>query len=214
MSQYSSRLALFGGTFNPVHNGHLSLAQAVAQQFSLDSVAFVPCYQPVHRENPNTSVAQRKTLIELAIQPYPKLQLDSCEIDWAEPSYTYDTLRQKKKAQPHQVLYWIMGADSFNSLMSWKNPLGILDLAHLIVCSRPDSAIDPSIFPHHHLKHADELLDQTAGKICFYEELSNPCSSSKIRSQFSATDSKDTNILKRCLPVPVLNFIQQHKLYE
>ena len=210
----SHRLALFGGTFNPVHNGHIALARHVAAHFSLDQVAFLPCFQPVHRNVPNTSVEQRKKMIELAIEPYSELALDCCELDRNGLSYTVETLTEKKFEHPDSVLYWIMGADSFNSFICWKNPEVILQLAHLIVCTRPDISIDETIYPQHYAKNDDDLISNQHGKISFYQELDNPCSSTRIRQQLASANATENPFLRQCLPQPVLEFPQLYKLYE
>lgn len=210
----SKGLALFGGTFNPVHNGHIALARAVAEHYLLEQVALLPCYQPVHRDLPQTSPEYRRQMIELAIQPYNELTLDSCELDRSGPSYAVDTLQEKKQKHSQQTLYWIMGVDSFNSLLSWKNPNKILQLAHLIVCTRPEVKFDEHVFPDHITTNAEDLQKTSAGKISLFDGLNNACSSSKIREQLNQTTFNETSILQQCLAEPVLNFIKQHKLYE
>ena len=173
--------ALFGGTFNPIHNGHLALAGEVAEAFRLDCIEFLPSYQPVHRDQPETSPQIRRRLVELAIAPYPGFILNSSELERGGPSYAYDTLRGIKQDHPDTTLCWLMGADSFISFPDWYQPEGILQLAHLIVCLRPGVALDKSIFAQHQLQPGQSLQQSGAGKIVFHPMQPNPCSATEIR---------------------------------
>lgn len=202
-------IALFGGTFNPVHLGHINLAREVFNAYSLHRVEFIPSYLPVHRDAPEISAQLRQQLIQLAIQPFPELSQNSCELDRKGPSYTIDTLHSLKSRNASESLCWLMGADSFNSFANWKKPAEILQLAHLIVCARPGVEIDRSIFNAHHLCEGESLSDFAAGKIAFFRMTPNACSSTLIRKQLQQGLSVDA-----CLPPSVLEFIQQNKLYR
>lgn len=202
-------IALFGGTFNPVHNGHIQLARQVAAHFKLDNVQLLPSYLPVHRDHPGVTPRQREHMVALAVQGYPELSLNSCEIQRAGPSYTFDTLSQIKVGLPHKSLCWLMGVDAFNGFMRWKNPEGILQLANLIVCHRPGIEMDRGVLPSRLLKQAEQLSDFNAGKIAPFDMQPNSCSSTEIRRQLKCGEP-----VKRCLSQPVIEFIQKNKLYE
>lgn len=202
-------IALFGGTFNPVHNGHISLAREVTKHFTLDSVEFLPSFLPVHRDEPETSASIRKQMVKLAIQPYAELELNISEIDRAGPSYTVDTLRAIKASSPQQSVIWLMGADSFNSFSSWKNPVEILKLSHLIVCARPAVKLDTSRFAEHVIQPDESLKSFQAGKIAFYTMRPNDCSSTDIRKTLKAGLP-----VSGCLPESVLEFVRHMHLYE
>ncbi len=201
--------ALFGGTFNPIHNGHLALASEVAAAFDLDCIEFLPSYQPVHRDAPETSSELRKQLVELAIAHNPQFSLNSSELERGGPSYAFDTLSNIKAQEPGTTICWLMGADSFNSFLSWYQPEGILQLAHLIVCQRPQVGLDKSIFAEHQLQPGQDLGEFASGKIVFYPMQPNPCSATSIRAELHSGGLADD-----CLPPPVLEFIQQNHLYE
>ncbi len=201
-------IALFGGTFNPVHQGHISLALEVLTAFELESVEFLPSYNPVHRETPETSADIRRQLVEIAINPYPELVLNSSEIDRKGASYAIDTLQFMADKFPHQSLCWLMGADSFNSFSSWKNPQGILQKANLIVCTRPDTVIDDNLFSSHYLLQNESLTDYKVGRIAFHAMTPNHCSSTKIRQLL-----KQQSSVSGCLAQPVLEFIHTNQLY-
>lgn len=202
-------IALFGGTFNPLHNGHIALARELRAEFELDSVQFVPSFLPVHRDEPEISAAMRQHLVALSISPYPELTLNRCEIERAGPSYTVDTLRAVAARADGRSLCWLMGADSFNSFPGWKSPQEILRLAHLIVCERPGVLLDRSIYPEHQLQPGQTLNEFRAGKIAFYSMQPNPCSSTVIRQRLQQAASTEG-----CLSEPVLEFIRKNQLYR
>ena len=202
-------IALFGGTFNPVHNGHVNLAREVFSAYPLQRVEFIPSYLPVHRDEPEITGGLRQHLIQLAIQPFPQLGLNSCELDRKGSSYTIDTLHSLKNRNKDESLCWLMGADSFNSFAGWKKPAEILQLAHLIVCARPGVELDRTVFSAHFLREDESLSDFTAGKIAFFRMTPNPCSSTLIRRQLQQGLSVDG-----CLAPPVLEFILQNQLYR
>ncbi|MBL7000281.1 MAG: nicotinate-nucleotide adenylyltransferase [Gammaproteobacteria bacterium] len=202
-------IGVFGGTFNPVHKGHLSLASEVLTAFALESIQFLPCYQSVHRGQPEVSAEIRQQMVDLAIQPYPAFSLNRYEIERKGPSYTVDTLRHLKNQASSVPVCWLMGADSFNSFLSWKQPQEILRLAHLIVCTRPDVALDVDLLSEHYLAQGETLAGSAFGKIAFFGMPPNTCSSTLIRQQLRQGLRPSD-----CLPLAVLKFIQQQPLYR
>lgn len=203
-------IGLFGGTFNPVHNGHIQLAQQLLESFSFQEIEFLPCHIPVHRDLPQVSPEQRKQMVELAIQPFHQFSLNSLELDRGGSSYAIDTLRDIKSRHPDTSLCWLMGGDSFNSFSGWKNPQGILELAHLIVCPRPGVEINRQQLDHNvYLKEGESLHQYRSGKVVFQQMPANHCASTRIRQQL-----KNGEPVGGCLSPPVLNFILQNHLYE
>lgn len=127
--------ALYGGTFNPTHNGHLHVARAVADQLGLASVNMVLSARPPHRDP--VPVADRWAMLELACQVDPRLRPDDRELSRSEMSYTVDTLALARREKPWEPLYWVIGMDSLLTLTSWHRWWRILQLAHLVVVRRP-----------------------------------------------------------------------------
>ncbi len=201
--------ALFGGTFNPVHNGHIALAREVAETFALASVDFVPSLQPVHRAQPDVSAAQRVEMIRLAIAGHPNLAVNTIELERGGPSFTVDTLEALKSTAPNSRLCWLMGSDAFNDFASWKQPQRILELANLIVCARPQSELRPGRFASCLLPPGGSLAAYPAGRIAYFAMRANPCSSTAVRRSLRHGHS-----LEGCLAPAVLNFIHQNHLYE
>ncbi len=132
------RIGVFGGTFDPVHMGHLILAEQCREQVKLDQVLFIPAARPPHkRETPLTRFEQRVEMLELALAGQPAFRVDELEKDRAGPSYTADTLALLKERQAGTNLFLILGADAVFDLPLWYQPHRILELATLVAVPRP-----------------------------------------------------------------------------
>lgn len=130
--------AILGGTFDPIHNGHLRLALELQQTLQLDRMSLMPCHRPVHRDHPGASAEQRAEMVRLAIAGCPQLTLDERELQRDRPSYTLDTLYDiRADIGPQVSLSWVVGMDAFINLSSWYRWQELLTLAHLIVIGRP-----------------------------------------------------------------------------
>lgn len=128
---------LYGGTFDPVHAGHLAVARAAREALGAD-VAFLPAADPPHRPAPGASAEQRARMLELAIAVEPGFRVDRRELHRDGPSYTVDTLRGLRTEQgPASPLAWLVGADAFRGLSGWHDWRDLLDLAHFVVAVRP-----------------------------------------------------------------------------
>jgi nicotinate-nucleotide adenylyltransferase len=133
-------IGVFGGTFDPVHFGHLRAALEVQQRLDLDEVRFVPLRWPPHRAAPVLGAAERHALLRAALLDAPRFRLDDRELRRAGPSYTLDTLRTLRAELGHGPLCLLLGSDAFNGFAHWRQPREILELAHLVVMRRPDAA--------------------------------------------------------------------------
>lgn len=133
------RIGLFGGTFDPIHWGHLRSAEEVREAFSLDRLLFVPASNPPHKKRqPSTSARDRLEMVRLAIAKNPGFALSTVELSRPGKSYSVDTLRHFAQTQsPKNSLYFILGLDAFREIGSWKDFQDIFPLCHLIVTSRP-----------------------------------------------------------------------------
>jgi len=132
---------LFGGTFDPIHYGHLRPALDVMQAANLDEVRFIPNRVPPHRDSPVLSDQQRAELVQLGIADTPGFVLDQRELKRDGPSYMVDTLISLKQDYPESSLCLIMGMDAFNGFPQWHRWQALLELCHLIVTSRPGSEL-------------------------------------------------------------------------
>ena len=135
------RLGIVGGTFDPIHIGHVLLALFVLERLSLDRMLFVPAADPPHKEaRPDTAPAEdRWSMVQLAIDGLPHFQASRVELDRPGKSYTVDTLRQLRADHPDCDLHLIIGEDNIAQLSTWHDPQGILDLCTVVAGSRQGS---------------------------------------------------------------------------
>ena len=202
-------IGILGGTFDPIHAGHLQIAEQVESSFSLSELHFLPCATPVHRDMPQVSDLQRVQMIELAIAGNSKFRLNRLELDRGGQSYMVDTLRQIRAKNQAGTIVLILGADAFNQFHNWKSPDEILQLAHLVVCKRPGVEMDKSIYPNHWVNSVKILESSTAACILPLEIDENPCSSTFVRKLLLERNQAD-----RCIPPAVYQFILRNHLYE
>ena len=135
--QRPTRLGIYGGSFDPVHLGHLLLAETCREECSLDRVLFLPCGQSPHK--PNGAIAsgqQRAEMLEFAVAGDPRFGVCRIELERNGPSFTVETLRQLRVDQPDSELFFLMGADSLADLPLWREPQAILELAIIVAVNR------------------------------------------------------------------------------
>lgn len=131
-------IGILGGSFDPIHFGHLLMAQSAAESLKLDEVFFVPAFcSPFKADHPLPDAAKRLVMVKEAIKGNPLFKCYEGEISRQEISYTIDTLKELKTKQPQSQFYLLMGADNLRSFHRWKDPEGILKLAKLVVLNRP-----------------------------------------------------------------------------
>ncbi|MGI8476124.1 MAG: nicotinate-nucleotide adenylyltransferase [Thermomicrobiales bacterium] len=139
------RVGVFGGTFDPIHIGHLIIAEECRYALRLDRVVFVPANSPPHKPEMSISPGRdRLAMIALAIADRPHLEADSLEFSRPGPSFTKDTLGELARRTPSAALFFLMGEDSLRDFATWRNPERILELAELAVARRPRVAVDLS----------------------------------------------------------------------
>jgi nicotinate-nucleotide adenylyltransferase len=136
------RLGIFGGTFDPVHHGHLILARDAAEHFELDGMLFVPAAVSPHRTGcpPVASSTDRLAMLKLALQDEPLFTIDECEIRRPPPSYTFDTVMEIKSRHPDAQLHLLIGADQFSGLHTWHRFTELRTLVTFVIFARADAA--------------------------------------------------------------------------
>lgn len=140
------RIGVMGGTFDPIHNGHLVAASEVAQHFGLDEVIFVPTGQPYQK--PDASLGEHRYLMTvIATASNPSFTVSRVDIDRDTPTYTIDTLRDLRAARPDAKLFFITGADAIAQILEWKDVAELFDLAHFVAVSRPGHPLTISGLP-------------------------------------------------------------------
>lgn len=181
-------IAIFGGTFDPIHNGHLKTSQSIQNYFKFDSYRFLPCKIPTIKPAAQASNEQRIKMIELAIQDYPEFQIDKREIERDSPSYMVDTLQSFKKEYPKASITLIIGYDAFLSLPRWYQWEKLISLAHLLVINRnefADSIIPESMqafLKQYQTEDKTVLLKQPAGTVFLFDAGHYLISSTAIRA--------------------------------
>ena len=130
------RIGVMGGTFDPIHHGHLVAASEVAQSFDLDEVVFVPTGQPWQKHDVSPS-EHRYLMTVIATASNPRFTVSRVDIDRAGPTYTIDTLRELKSERPDAELFFITGADAVAQILSWRDHDELWDMAHFVAVSRP-----------------------------------------------------------------------------
>lgn len=139
---------IYGGTFDPVHHGHLRLAVELKERLGVSGIAMVPCHIPPHREAPGTSSAQRLRLLELAVSGEPGLHVDDREVVRGGASFTADTLRQLRATLgEREPLAMVVGTDAFAGFDRWRDWQAIPDIAHIIVIDRPGPGLPSDSVP-------------------------------------------------------------------
>lgn len=205
--------AVLGGTFDPVHNGHLRLALALQQSLGLDVMSLMPCHRPVHRETPDVPAALRAQMVRLAVAGCPQLQVDERELQRDRPSYTFDTLQELRASLgPETSLAWVVGMDSFNQLSSWYRWQELLELAHLIVVGRPGYPLTqtgPEAGLLHQYQAPVTALDEFShGRIVLPQLSMLDISATDIRAQLKQGLSP-----RYLLPDSVCDFLLENRLY-
>lgn len=142
MSDRPVRVGFFGGTFDPIHLGHLILASYAASEAKLDRLLLAPAAFPPHKEKKITPVSHRIEMLLRAIEPDERLEMTTVDLDRDGPHYSADTLEILAEIYPDAQLYFLMGSDSYRDLPKWHEPLRLFDHASLLVGRRPNSAYD------------------------------------------------------------------------
>jgi len=199
------RLGILGGTFNPIHKGHLALAKAARKKFLLDKVIFIPTGTPPHK--PHVGIVDKKhryKMVILATQNSPYFSVSRLEMDRPGVSYAVDTFRiLQKKFGKKAKLFYIMGLDSINEILEWRQPLELFKLCEIIVGTRPGSKLQT----FKRLLKTPPL--QAEAKKIHLLELKQAVSSSQIRLWL-----KDGKSVRRFLPKVVTDYISQSHLYQ
>jgi nicotinate-nucleotide adenylyltransferase len=205
------RIGLFGGTFDPVHYGHLRPALELTERYVLDTLYLLPNHKPAHRSAPGASTVQRIEMLSLAVDGVSRLSIDSREANRDKPSYTVDTLAEVRNEHPDATLLFFMGLDAFSNFTQWHRWQEILILANLVVIDRPN--VDLSQFSADLLRSQAELfgeqiVDGSTGVIerCPVTQLS--ISATAIRACVNAGHS-----IRFLLPDEVREYIEQQRLY-
>ena len=196
------RIALFGGTFDPIHNGHIELARKFAAQLSLDLVILMPTFQPPHKLKSDMAPAvDRLAMCRLACAPYENLTVSDLEINLRGASFTVLTLEQLKEQYPDSKLFLLMGADMFLTLGTWHRFADIANMATLCAAPRDDSDAEK-------LRAHAARLEKLGARCAVAEFTLPPWSSTEVRERI-----KNSRALTDEIPCEVAAYIKAHQLY-
>ena len=207
------KIGIFGGTFDPIHIGHLRMALELKQQLGLDEMRLLPAHRPPHRDAPQVSSIERAEMLRIALQDCPELQLDERELQREKPSYTYDTLLELRAELGNDVsLVLCMGEDAFAGVPNWYCWQELIALAHMVVIARPGWAIpklgEARDLLTRHQRDVKSLDYEPAGSIVLLSPRLLPISATEIRAQIKAGNSAQFLV-----PDAVWNYIRAHDLY-
>ncbi|WP_040236793.1 nicotinate (nicotinamide) nucleotide adenylyltransferase [Borrelia crocidurae] len=185
------RIAILGGTYNPVHIGHMFLAKEIEHFLNVDKILFIPTHKPVHKCVEDISVIDRVTMLKLAVQYEDNMFVDECDVIHGGVTYTIDTIACIKNKYANDDIYLIIGDDLFETFDSWKNPEKIVESVNLVVVHRIYSKRLSSRFKH-----------------IYVDNRVFPISSSEIRNRIEQGLPVDY-----LLPFDVLRYIKNNNLY-
>ncbi|MBV0932429.1 nicotinate-nucleotide adenylyltransferase [Marinobacterium weihaiense] len=208
-------LVFMGGTFDPVHNGHLRTALELKQWLGVDQVCLIPSGAPVHRDEPGCTPRQRLAMVQQAVADEPALCADPREIESDAPSYSLLTLQALREERgPVCPIIMTMGMDAYQNLPGWHRWESLLEYAHILVLARPgyegtDASEELQRFTRRHqAADVNELLTTPAGRVFIQELTPLGISATQIRQQIAQGQSP-----RYLLPEPVWHYICQHTLY-
>jgi nicotinate-nucleotide adenylyltransferase len=209
-------LVLYGGTFDPVHDGHLAIARAARDALAAE-VRLMPAADPPHRPPPGASAADRVAMLRLALAGEQGLRLDLRELGRDGPSWSVDTLRGlRAELGPQRPVALVVGADSFAGLPGWKDWRALFDLAHFVVASRDGSPLDGALPPElaemlagRRAAGSQALCALPAGQVLFLRQPLHPHAASDIRARIAAGRP-----WRHLVPPAVAAYIEAHGLYR
>ena len=206
-------IGFFGGSFDPVHFGHLKNAQQIKNELNLSELFLMPCREPVHKSKLTFLTEQRLQMLQMAIQDFPELSLDTREINRKSESYSIDSLKEIALELPEAVICLIIGMDSFNQLSSWRDYQKFHQYCHLIVLARPGEINEQNYAGFTLTQNSKDLPSKSAGLIYFAKtELHDICSSD-IRGILFETSQEGKihaqQSLDELIPKRIINYLQK-----
>lgn len=223
MSNTAKRgIALIGGTFDPVHLGHIVIAKQLQQHLSLQQIQFIPTNIPPHRDTPIADAKHRVNMLRIATADYRLFIVNDIELQYSTPSYTITMLERLRQRIPEQPLQLVIGSDVFNQFNQWRDWERIIEFAHIVVVTRLQKHSDTpaSVFENppawmqkmltqYRRCDSDDLMKQPAG-VLFLQPIQSPLiSATDIRTALSRGED-----VSQQLDEGVLRYIKQHHLYD
>lgn len=213
-----SAIGILGGTFNPIHFGHLRIAQELTDALNLDAVRFIPAANPPHKNTPAVTAQHRSAMVQLGIADNPAFVFDDRELQRTGASYTLDTLLSlRSELGTASSIILFMGSDAFTKFDTWHHWQEIINLCHIALVQRPqlrghDQKLSKTLetFLHkHYTEDADDMHNQPSGFVTMRQVTALDISSTAIRYALQHGDS-----VRYLMPDNVIDYIAQHQLYR
>lgn len=205
------KIAILGGTFDPIHNGHLALARSVFETFDIDEFHFVPAFAPPHKPVQGlTSPFHRFAMVALATTSDERFLVSTIETDTLEPRYSVDTLELMHREFPKAHFLFITGTDMYQEIREWKEYRRLFDLASIAVAYRPGFPMLEDVWPFRTLSPEGQRSLGPGTEVYYLPWLQNDVSSTRIR-EVTAQGSGNAD---RWVPSAVANYIRRHRLYR
>lgn len=203
-------ICLFGGTFDPVHLGHLHAARAVADALGVEPIRLVLSARPSHKGGTGASIEARWAMLELACADDPRLQPDDREIHRERPSFTVETLEAMRVEHPDESLVWVIGSDAYALLPSWYRWREVLELANLVVLRRPGTfpELNEEMRAYTSEHEVGSLVDCHNGGIFMLDDVMREVAAAEVRAGIA-----EGRNMAHLLPEPVALYIKKNRLY-
>lgn len=206
-------IGILGGTFDPIHLGHIHIARELLQRLSLNQVRFIPCYLPPHRDMPEANAEQRMQMVKLALENLPNFVADNREIQRNNTSYMIDTITSLRNEFSNTPLVLIMGVDQFDTFDTWHHWQEILQYTHLAIVNRPGYQLITNqnldeLLKNHQTEDKLTIQNNLYGQIIFQDIAPSPISATDTRSQLHLGKNAEPFV-----PAAVWQYIQTNNLY-
>jgi len=199
-------IGIYGGSFDPVHLGHLQTAVTIKNELDIDRLFMLPCFEPVHKNSLNYTSKQRLQMLELAIKEFNSLEIDTREILRGGSSFMIDTLLDLKALFKNESICLIIGMDSFINFKTWKNWDEFSKLIHLVVLPRNGpQPVSKTLTTFETVENIDNLKSNSSGHLYFSNSQMIDISSSAIRGKIAANQNLDN-----FLPISIINFLKKY----